>query len=85
MKAHYGFFSPLHRELGLLPLTGFQWLTADRTVQQTVFGDRVELIANFGEQEYRYDDLKVPARSVMARWRETGKRLVYTAWNGDGR
>ena len=85
MKAHYDFFSPLHRELGVLPLTGFQWLTADRTVQQTVIGDRVELVANFGEREFQRDDLKVPARSVVARWRETGKRFVFTAWNGDGR
>ena len=69
----------------LLPLTGFQWLTADRTVQQTAFGDRVQLIANFGEREFQGDDLKVPARSLVARWRETGKRLVHTAWDGDGR
>ena len=72
-------YSPLHRELGLLPLTGFQWLTADRTVQQTVFGDRVQLVANFGEQEYRRDDLRVPTRSVVVRWPETGRQLLYTA------
>ena len=40
IKAHYGFFSPLHRELGMLPMTDFAWLTADRMVQRTVFGDR---------------------------------------------
>jgi hypothetical protein len=85
MKAHYDFFSPLHRELGLLPLTGFQWLTADRTVQQTVFGDRVQLIANFGEQEFRRGDLRVPPKSVVARWPEAGRQLLYTAWNGDSR
>jgi hypothetical protein len=40
IKAHYSFFSPLHRELGMLPMTDFAWLTPDRMVQRTVFGDR---------------------------------------------
>jgi hypothetical protein len=37
--AHNEFFAPLHRELGLVPMTDFAWLTADRMVQRTVFGD----------------------------------------------
>ena len=27
IKAHYNFFSPLHRELTLKPMTDFTWLT----------------------------------------------------------
>ena len=79
IKAHYDFFSPLHRELGLLPLTDFNWLTGDQLVQQTVFGDKVELIANFGEQDFKRNDLTVPADSIAAVWRDSGKRVVYTA------
>jgi hypothetical protein len=79
IQAHYDFFSPLHRELGLLPLTDFNWLTEDRLVQQTVFGDRVELIANFGEQDFKRNDLTIPPDNIAAVWRDSKKRLVYTA------
>ena len=47
------FFSPLHRRLAREPLTGFEWLTADRLVQRTRFGDAFTLTANFGEAPHR--------------------------------
>jgi len=78
MKAHYAFFSQLHRELGLLPLTDFQWLTADRMVQRTVFGEAVEMVANFAEEDFRYLETAIPGRSILARWLETEDTRVYT-------
>lgn len=42
------FFEPLHREIGTLPLTAFEWLTPDRLVQRTRFGADVTVTANFG-------------------------------------
>jgi hypothetical protein len=56
IKRHYEFFSPLHRETALLPMTGFQWLTPDATVQRTTFGDNIEMVANFGPGDFRYGD-----------------------------
>ena len=35
LKRHYDFFSPLHRELALQPLTDFRWLSEDKLVQTT--------------------------------------------------
>jgi hypothetical protein len=67
MEAHYAFFSPLHRELGLLPLTEFAWLTPDRLVQRTVFGDRVGVVANFGEAGRPYRDTAIRGRRVLGR------------------
>ncbi|MFB3881498.1 MAG: glycoside hydrolase [Armatimonadota bacterium] len=78
MKAHYAFFSPLHRELGMEPMTDFAWLTPDRTVQRTVFGTKVEMVANFAEEGFEYHDTVVPGRSILARWLETGATRVYT-------
>ncbi|MFG2827901.1 glycoside hydrolase [Streptomyces sp. NPDC048434] len=43
------YFSPLHRAAGTERMTSFRWLTGDRTVQRTVFGDgRLTVTANFG-------------------------------------
>ncbi|MFI9046375.1 glycoside hydrolase [Streptomyces sp. NPDC053427] len=43
------YFSPLHRAAGTERMTSFRWLTDDRTVQRTVFGDgTLTVTANFG-------------------------------------
>ena len=78
IKSHYDFFSPLHRELGLLPMTDFAWLTRDRMVQRTVFGDRVEMVANFGMEEFKYQGKLIPKRSVLASWLNTGETRIFT-------
>jgi hypothetical protein len=78
ISAHYRFFSPLHRELALLPMTDFAWLTPDRLVQRTVFGDRVEVVANFSTREHSYGGSVVPARGVLTRWREDGRVRIFT-------
>jgi hypothetical protein len=79
LRAHYAFFSPLHRELGLLPLTGFDWLTPDRQVQRTVFGGKVELVANFGRTPYRYLGTTLPGECILVRRRSTGETRQYLA------
>ncbi|MEK7766012.1 MAG: glycoside hydrolase, partial [bacterium] len=66
LLAHYRFFSPLHRRLGLQPLTEFRWLTPDRLVQRTTFGDGTTLTANFRKTPWTGDGLTVPAGSVVA-------------------
>ncbi len=56
------FFRPLHQRLATQAMTGFQWLTADRQVQQTTFADGTRLVANFSAQEKQ----GYAARSVTA-------------------
>jgi Glycosyl hydrolases related to GH101 family, GH129 len=63
---HYAFFSPLHRELALQPMTGFNWLADDRLIQQTTFADGTRIIANFGEQPTTIEGHDLPARSAIA-------------------
>jgi hypothetical protein len=73
MTRHYQFFSPLHRQTALLPMTSFTWLTADRLVQKTVFGNAIEMIANFRDVPYG----EIPAESIVARYLGSGKVVVY--------
>ena len=74
MQRHYAFFSPLHRELALLPMTDFEWLSPDRRVQRTTFGDVVTITVNFGGEAFG----GVPSRTAVATHRDTGKRVTYT-------
>ncbi len=78
ISAHYKFFSPLHRELTLLPLTDFVWLSPDRSVQKTVFGDQIDIVANFGSQRFQTQAVDVPPRSVVVTWRQTKERRKFT-------
>jgi hypothetical protein len=77
ITAHLAFFAPLHREAGLLPMTGFEWLTDDRTVQRSCFGDTLELTANFGEKPFHADGVEVAPHSIVARHRGAERHTSY--------
>ena len=73
IKQHYAFFSPLHRQIGGQPMMDFEWLSKDKQVQRTEFGDAVEIFANFGTDAFEYKGVIIPGRSVVARRMDTGK------------
>ncbi len=78
MKRYYDFFSPLHRETATLPLTSFDWLTLDHLVQRTVFGDKIELVANFRTSAFVYQGATIPAESILARRQNTRQTMSYS-------
>lgn len=77
IKRHYDFFSRLHRQLALLPLTHFQWLTRDHLVQRATFGDEVDLVANFSAADFHFENAAVGSKTVLAKWRKTGRTEAY--------
>ena len=78
IQRHYAFFSPLHRHIGGKPMTDFEWLSDNRQVQRTEFGDTVELLANFGTQSFEYEGMVIQGKSVVARWMDPGKVAVFS-------
>lgn len=78
MKRHYAFFSPLHRRVGFAPMTDFAWLSDDRLLQRTVFGDRIEMIANFSTETKSYKNHTIPPRSIMANDIHENKTEIFT-------
>ena len=78
IKRHYAFFSPLHRQIGGQTMTDFEWLSDDRRVQRTEFGDAIELFANFGADAFEYRGMIIPGESVVAIWISTGKVEVFS-------
>jgi hypothetical protein len=62
---HYAAFSPLHRETAFLPLTDFAYLTPDRLVQRTTFGDAHHVIANFSAQPFVHNGQTLPPGSAL--------------------
>ena len=78
IKRYYTFFSPLHKQIGGKVMTDFEWLSDDRLVQRTEFGDAVELFANFGTDPFRYKGVIIPGRSVVAIWIGTGETEIFS-------
>ena len=78
IKRHYAFFSPLHRQIGGKAMTDFEWLSHDKQIQRTQFGNIVEMYANFGTDPFRHKSVIIMGRSVVARWRDTGKIEVFS-------
>ncbi|MXV82731.1 hypothetical protein F4X88_08050 [Candidatus Poribacteria bacterium] len=77
IQRHYAFFSPLHRQIGGQTMTEFEWLSDNKQVQRTEFGDTVELFANFGTNPFEYEGIVIPGKSVLARWIGTGEIEVF--------
>lgn len=67
------FFDLLHEAIFLEPLTSFKWLSADKLVQQTNFGDKVQVTANFSSTERH----GVPAKAIVAYWMKEKKEIIY--------
>ena len=78
IKQYYAFFSPLHRQIGGQTMTDFEWLSEDKQVQRTEFGDTVELLANFGTEAFAYKAVVIPPKSVVARWVDAGKIEMFS-------
>ena len=78
IKNHYKIFSPLHKKTALLPLTDFQWLTEDRMVQRTVFGEKTEIIANFKSHDFKYGATIIPAESIAIKYEGGDRYKIYT-------
>ena len=78
IQRYYAFFSPLHREIGGQTMTDFEWLSDNRQIQRTEFGDVVELFANFGTNPFEYEGVMIPGKSVVARWINTRNIEVFS-------
>ncbi|MEO9384060.1 glycoside hydrolase [Chromobacterium phragmitis] len=57
-------FRPAHEKLATQPLTGFAWLNAEHTLQQTRFADGSRITANFGVAPAAYGERTLPPQSA---------------------
>jgi hypothetical protein len=55
----YASVVPHARKLYNVRMTDFEYLTEDKTVQKTTFANAVKVVANFGNEPYRYENKKI--------------------------
>ncbi|NOU70979.1 hypothetical protein GC098_05960 [Paenibacillus sp. LMG 31458] len=78
IEKYYNFFSPLHKQAALLEMTQFDWLSPDRLVQKTTFGNKLEIVANYSSQAFAYTNATIPTQSVWIHWLESGEKQIFT-------
>jgi hypothetical protein len=76
IKRHSQAFGRTHKYSYQYALEDFEFLTNERDVQRTRFGD-LELIANFAKDDFDYHGNKIPGRSVMATFKDTAESFIY--------
>jgi hypothetical protein len=76
IQTHYRVFSPLHREIGGVAMSSFDWLTTDHLLQRAVYGKKVEVICNFGNTAASYQGHSIPPASLLITG--MGEPRIYT-------
>ena len=62
---HYSVWSDFSRQAVLLEMTDFEYVTPEGSVQKTVYGSELSAVANFSDSIYQYEDIEIPAHSVL--------------------
>lgn len=65
IKNTYEVLSPLNRVTGFLPMTDHRFLSADRLVESTRFGDNVRITVNYGKKNFESKDATLPPHGFL--------------------
>ncbi|WP_028975497.1 glycoside hydrolase [Spirochaeta cellobiosiphila] len=76
IKKHNKIFEKTHSYSYQYPLEDFEFLTEDRLIQKTSFGD-LEIIANYRNEDFSTKGISIPKRSVRLHWTTTGGIILY--------
>jgi hypothetical protein len=76
IKNHIRVFEKTHLYSRNYALEEFEYLSEDRRVQKTRFGD-LELIANFRKTDFDFKGTSIPARSIFITFMDTGESFIY--------
>ena len=67
LKHYQDGFQPIHCVIWNQKLTDFSWLDSTGQIQQTTFSDGSKIIANFGKEPYKAEELDVEPKSILAK------------------
>ncbi|WP_261886253.1 glycoside hydrolase [Vibrio pomeroyi] len=66
LKHYQDGFEPIHKQLWDKQLVDFDWLDKNGDVQETVFSDGSQIIANFSDQAFSQNGVTITATSIKA-------------------
>ena len=74
LKKYSQFFDPYHKKIAEEQLTHFEFLTSDKFVQQSKFGNEIIVTANFSKIKYK----NIPSNSVEIYYIKENKKIIYS-------
>ncbi len=79
ISEHVELFARTHQVAVTREMTAFEWLTGDRLVQRTQFGEDLEIIANFGDADHYHAIYGlIPPMSLIVADIDKGTAVLYT-------
>lgn len=61
----YKRITKIHKKIAELPMTDFKILRDDYKIQKSVFGDKYEIVANFSEENYIYNNTVIAPNDLL--------------------
>jgi hypothetical protein len=70
-------WAPFHQKAVTQAMTGFQVLSQDRLVQSTSYGQDLKVIANFSNQDFKYNKQVIKAKSAVIYKGNATKPIIF--------
>lgn len=77
ISEHVAVFAQTHTNAVVQKMSSFEWLSGDRLVQKTQFGDTMEIVANFGSQPFKYKEANIPGMALAVFHDGFGDYYIY--------
>lgn len=61
----YKKITDIHKKVALLPMTDFKILTDDYQIQKSVFGEKYEIVVNFSDKDYVYNNTVIAPEDLL--------------------
>ena len=78
IASHLKVFAKTHAKAIRSAMTDFGYLTKDKLVQRTRFGNILDIIANFSDKAYKHESDMIPAMSLLIIYKDENKKEIYT-------
>ncbi len=78
IASHLKVFGKTHSTAIKSEMTDFKYLSDDKMIQETVFGNVLNIIANFSNKEYKFKSDIIPAMSLLIIYPDENKKEIYT-------
>lgn len=73
---HTAVWSGFSKEAVQQEMTDFAYLTENRMVQMTKYGEQLQAVANYTDEEYQFENISIPGHSVLIK--QNGNEVIYT-------
>ena len=76
IKETYDLLGKLHEKTAFQPMLHHEILTSDYMVQKSTFGDKTEVIVNYGITSYNFQNIVIPPKGFILNVPNEGRKIA---------